>query len=329
MRSSRGRRRGSWTRSTRCFRSDDTCRHQCPRTASFFGMPAMRTPSSGAARDWALMSAARRTITGRFGGRRVASSWSRNFGVRRSGQRRATASRSRSRLDAGPPGSDEPFRARVFADPAPFAALRAGLQRTAKPARWRPASNPILPDSRIPANGASSSSLSYRKAVMTTRTPFFAAAFLTLLAPHISRAQVPAALRAAAAARMTALGQSDAAKWGPLTSDSFTVVATDGRSLTKVERIAQLKAGSLGQAWVPQHERYHAVAGGTAFVRRYDLASAAFIEVWSREKGTSRAADVQVTAITPDSAVARHATDTPNARYAHAFKPGEPAFVVA
>ena len=57
---------------------------------------------------------------------------------------------------------------------------------------------------------------------MTTRTPFFAAAFLTLLAPHTSRAQVPAALRAAAAARMTALGQSDAAKWGQLTSDSFT-----------------------------------------------------------------------------------------------------------
>ncbi len=164
---------------------------------------------------------------------------------------------------------------------------------------------------------------------MTTRTPFFAAAFLTLLAPHTSRAQVPAALRAAAAARMTALGQSDAAKWGQLTSDSFTVVGTDGRSLTKAERIAQLKAGSPGQAWVPQYERYHALAGGTAFVRRYDLASVAFIEVWSREQGTWRAADVQVTAIIPDSAVVRHAIDTANARYADAFKRGDAASLVA
>ena len=164
---------------------------------------------------------------------------------------------------------------------------------------------------------------------MTTRTPFFAAAFLTLFAPHISRAQVPAALRTAAAARMTALGQSDAAKWGPLTSDSFTVVSATGQSLTKADRIAQLKAGSPGQAWVPQHERYHALAGGAAFVRRYDLASAAFIEVWSREKGTWRAADVQVTAITPDSAVVRHAIDTANARYADAFKRGDAASLVA
>src|SRR5437867_6137751 len=181
----------------------------------------------------------------------------------------------------------------------------------------------------MPANGASSNPLSYRKAVMTTRTPFFAAALLTLLAPHISRAQVPAALRTAAAARMTALGQSDATKWGGLTSDSFTVVSTTGQSLTKADRIAQLKAGSPGQAWVPQHERYHALAGGTAFVRRYDLASAAFIEVWSREQGAWRAADVQVTAITPDSAAVRHAIDTANARYADALKRGDAAPVVA
>ena len=164
---------------------------------------------------------------------------------------------------------------------------------------------------------------------MTTRSPFFAAALLTLLAPHISRAQVPAALRASAGTRMTALGQSDAATWARLTSDSFTVVSTDGRSLTKAERIAQLKAGSPGQAWVPQHERYHAVGGGTAFVRRYDLASAAFIEVWSREQGTWRAADVQVTAITPDSAAVRHAIDTVNARYTDAFKRGDAASLVA
>ena len=31
---------------------------------------------------------------------------------------------------ARPEGRDEPFRARVFAEPAPFAALRAGFQRT-------------------------------------------------------------------------------------------------------------------------------------------------------------------------------------------------------
>src|SRR5258708_33057956 len=102
---------------------------------------------------------------------------------------------------------------------------------------------------------------------MATRTPFFAAAFLTLFAPHISRAQVPAALRTAAAARMTALGQSDAAKWGPLTSHSFTVVSATGQSLTKADRLAQLKAGSPGQAWVPQHERNHAPAGDATVAR--------------------------------------------------------------
>ncbi len=31
---------------------------------------------------------------------------------------------------ACPEGRDEPFRARAFAEPTPFAALRAGFQRT-------------------------------------------------------------------------------------------------------------------------------------------------------------------------------------------------------
>jgi ketosteroid isomerase-like protein len=162
---------------------------------------------------------------------------------------------------------------------------------------------------------------------MRTRSPFLAAALLSLLVPHISRSQVPADLRAAVRARLTALGQSDAATWGRFTSDSFTVVSTDGRSMTKADRIAQLKAGSPGPAWIPQHERYHAV--GAAFVHRFDFAEVAFMEVWTREHGTWRAADVQVTAIIPDSATVRHAIDSANAGYLGVFKRGDASALTA
>src|SRR3989475_8125402 len=67
---------------------------------------------------------------------------------------------------ARPEGRDEPFRARVCAEPAPFAALRAGFQRTdrSQPIGSRPPSlkaslRPAPPhaNSRLRQAGASTS----------------------------------------------------------------------------------------------------------------------------------------------------------------------------
>ena len=55
-------------------------------------------------------------------------------------------------------------------------------------------------------------------------------------------AQAPAELRAAMAARDSAIAKGDAPAWDQLTAAAFTVVQEDGVMMTRAERLTQFKA---------------------------------------------------------------------------------------
>ena len=162
---------------------------------------------------------------------------------------------------------------------------------------------------------------------MTIRSPLVAAVALLLGVPSICGAQVPADLRTAVLARATAVARADVATWDRLTSDRFTVTGNDGRTLTKAERIAQLKAQQPGTPRPLEHERYQSVRNG--FVHNYQVGNNAILEVWTRERGGWRVASVQVTTVEPDSATAQQAIDVANTRFLDALKRGDAATLAA
>ena len=161
---------------------------------------------------------------------------------------------------------------------------------------------------------------------MTRRSPFLAAALLTLIAPHVTNAQVPVALRAAARARNLAVAQADTATWNKLTSDSFTVVFPWGQFM-KAQRSAEIAHQQPFANPPLQHERFQAV--GNAFLHRYEIQNGAFLEVWVRERGAWRVATVQATALDPDSAAVQQAITAANTRFVDAFKRGDAATLTA
>ena len=161
---------------------------------------------------------------------------------------------------------------------------------------------------------------------MTTRSPFLAAALLTLVLPPISSAQVPADLRAAARARNLAVAKADAATWDKLTTDSFTVVFPSG-PLTKAQRLAMIKAGKPTEAPPLTNERFQPVGNG--FIHRYQIDHASFLEVWTKEQGNWRVATVQATLLDPDSAAVQQAITAANARFVDAFKRGDATTLAA
>src|SRR5437667_9886983 len=161
---------------------------------------------------------------------------------------------------------------------------------------------------------------------MTTRSPFLAAALLTLVLPPISSAQVPADLRAAARRRNLAVAKAEAATWDKLTTDSFTVVFPSG-PLTKAQRLAMIKAGKPTEAPPLTNERFQPVGNG--FIHRYQIDGASLLEVWTKERGSWRVVTVQATLLDPDSAAVQQTITAANARFLDAFKRGDAATATA
>jgi len=151
--------------------------------------------------------------------------------------------------------------------------------------------------------------------------PQFAALVTLISTPALSRAQVPANLRAAARARSDALSHADAATWDRLTADSFTVTFPSGQVLTKADRIPQIKAQQPSEPRPFEGEHYQSVRNG--FVHRYRIGEGAFMEVWTKERGGWRVATVQVAIVDPDSATIRRMLDTADASFAAALMRGD------
>ena len=117
---------------------------------------------------------------------------------------------------------------------------------------------------------------------------------LVCLAPLTRVAvQVPAGLRAAIAARDSAIIRGDAATWDRLTASTFTVVGQDGSMLTKAERLALMKSQGGMPPWTRSREVAHRY--GDVFVVRFFANSEWFLEVWVMEEGQWKSAATQVT----------------------------------
>ena len=146
---------------------------------------------------------------------------------------------------------------------------------------------------------------------------------LLLVTPSLSRAQVPADLRAASRARTTAVAQADAATWDRLTADNFTIVTPSGKVLTKAERLALIKRQQPTSVTPPQHETIQ--ASGTLAVQRFQGRDIWVTQVWGKDKRGWRVNAVQVTLVEPDSAAVRQAIDSIYTRYNAALKSGDAA----
>lgn len=110
-------------------------------------------------------------------------------------------------------------------------------------------------------------------------------------------AQVPDDLRAAMRARDTAFYAVDPVEWEKYTAPTFTTVQQDGSFLTRVERLANLRA-QTPRPYVPrareQHERR-----GDLVVARFFSGGLWVLEVWTRDTGTWMVLLSQVTTAKP------------------------------
>ena len=106
-------------------------------------------------------------------------------------------------------------------------------------------------------------------------------------------AQAPADLRAAMAARDSAIATGDAAAWDQLTAAAFTVVQEDGVMMTRAERLTQFKA-QKPSGFAPR-TREIVTRLGDVYVARYLRGSVWILDVWTREGGRWKVAAVQVT----------------------------------
>ena len=117
-------------------------------------------------------------------------------------------------------------------------------------------------------------------------------AFLFLV-PAPLAAQVPAELRDAIRARDEAIAKADASTWDRLTAPSFTVVAEDGRMMTKAQRLAELRKQKSEPPVAATQEQFDRF--GDAVVRRFRSGDLWVLDVWVREQGSWRVAAVQLT----------------------------------
>ena len=120
-------------------------------------------------------------------------------------------------------------------------------------------------------------------------------AIVYLVPLTMASAQVPDDLRTVMLARDTAVAQANVASWDRLTSSTFTVVTSDGRILTKTERIAELKTQSAGP--VLSRSREVARRYGDVYVVRSLANGEWFLDVWEKENGQWKVAAVQVTSV--------------------------------
>ena len=132
--------------------------------------------------------------------------------------------------------------------------------------------------------------------MMLKRTTVLAILSLAAL-PALSTAQAPPELREAMRARLEAVWKKDAAAWGRLTADEFTVVVPEGRLMSKAERLAALKDEEPEPPHAVQREQIR-VYGETAISRFVD-GSEWVLEVWVRKNGVWRVVAAQVNVAKP------------------------------
>ena len=105
-------------------------------------------------------------------------------------------------------------------------------------------------------------------------------------------AEAPQELREAIQARLTAVWQKDAAAWGRLTTDEFTMVGPEGELMNKAKRLVALKKEKPEPVHEVKHEQLR-VYGSTA-VHRFIDGSECVLEVWVHEHGKWRVTAAQV-----------------------------------
>jgi Domain of unknown function (DUF4440) len=107
--------------------------------------------------------------------------------------------------------------------------------------------------------------------------------------------QVPADLQQAIRERQEAVAKADAAGWGRLTTDDFTVVSADGTLMTKAERLADIGRQKPQAVSTPQHHEIKMY--GDAAVERFRTADSYWVlVVWVKQSHGWRAAAAQITA---------------------------------
>jgi hypothetical protein len=116
---------------------------------------------------------------------------------------------------------------------------------------------------------------------------------LSCLIPSLASAQAPPELKEAMRVRSRAVAQADAATWDRLTADDFTVVLPDGTMLTKAQRLDQFKTQKPVRRSPPQQEQIRHY--GESYVRRFLGDNGWVLELWTKDAGKWRVAEVQVT----------------------------------
>ncbi len=139
---------------------------------------------------------------------------------------------------------------------------------------------------------------------------------------------VPPALHSAMQQRNIAVRRADAATWDRLTAESFILVTSDGATMTKAQRLAQMRT-LQPDTTPPQLQQETVQMLGNAAIQRYRDGVVVVSLVWVRDRGGWRVSSAQLTPIVPDSAGVRRAIDDNNARYLAALKRGDAATVAA
>jgi hypothetical protein len=107
--------------------------------------------------------------------------------------------------------------------------------------------------------------------------------------------QIPSDLQQAMRDRRQAVTQADAATWERLTTDDFTLVAPDGKLVTKAERLAILKQQKPQAPPTMQQEAVKVY--GDAAVERVRADSFYIMVVWVKQAQGWRAAAAQFTKV--------------------------------
>ena len=124
-----------------------------------------------------------------------------------------------------------------------------------------------------------------------------ALALASLAVAAAAGAQVPPELRTAMQARDTAFYAVNAAQWERYTAPTFTTVQQDGSFMTRVQRLANLKA-QVPRPYVPR-SREQNMPRGDLVLARFFSGGLWVLEVWTRESGTWMVLMSQVTTAKP------------------------------
>jgi uncharacterized protein DUF4440 len=110
-------------------------------------------------------------------------------------------------------------------------------------------------------------------------------------------AQVPSDLQQAIRQRQRAVESADGTTWDRLTAKEFTVVGTDGRLLTKAERLAALKQQKPQTTPTSRSQEQIQVHGNTA-IERVRSGNLWVIQVWVKQPQGWQVVATQLTTAT-------------------------------